>query len=97
MNVVDFNTLELTKKADLVWEWGHYLTSTKVENFTIALFLTGNFFTEVYITPADNKTRDIKGVSKEDLDPGFKAILNYNDPFLKAFIGQKNNSETEPA
>lgn len=83
MTLSEFNSLELSQKADLVWEWGHYLASRKDNKYNVALFLTGNFFAQVYISTDKNTTEKIEGVAAENLPAEMKALLNYNDPFLK--------------
>ncbi|MCE3259973.1 MAG: hypothetical protein K0S12_1614 [Bacteroidetes bacterium] len=84
MNLTDFNSLELSKKSDLVWEWGYYVATRKTGNHNVVLFLVSDFFAEVHITLADNKTEMIKGVSHADLHSDFIGAVKKDDPFIKA-------------
>jgi hypothetical protein len=95
MTLHDFNTLELSKKSDLVWEWGYLIGSRKLNDHNIALFLVNDFLAEVYITLTDNKTTLINGISKNDLHPDFKNMLNPKDPFVKAFL-KLGDSSSKP-
>ncbi|MGZ4097953.1 MAG: hypothetical protein ACXVNM_03700, partial [Bacteroidia bacterium] len=90
-------TLQLNKKSDLVWEWGHYLASRKQEGYNIALFIIHDFFAEVHISLTDNKTIEIKGIAKDALHPAFVNALNHDDPFVKVFLGDRSSSRPETA
>jgi len=95
MTLTEFNNLSLTHKADIVWEWGYYISSKQYGNHTIALFVLGNFFTEVYISTLSNKTDLIKGIDKTELNSDFVSSLNTEDPLIKAvFTPQTKSSIT---
>ncbi|MGZ4098323.1 MAG: hypothetical protein ACXVNM_05560, partial [Bacteroidia bacterium] len=95
MLLTEFNTLQLNKKSDLVWEWGHYLTSRKHKGHNIALFIMHYFFAEVHISLINNKTTEIKGIAKDALHPDFVNALNHDDPFVKVFLGDRSSSRPE--
>lgn len=97
MTLSEFNTLEPKQKSDLVWEWGHYLTSRKNETHNIVLFLISDFFAEAHITLFENKTTLINGMDKSELHPDFQNILNHEDPFVKAYIKPDSSSRHRAA
>lgn len=86
MTLAEFNILDLKHKSDHVWEWGHLLTSRKDETQNLVLFLVHDFFTEVHINLADNTTKEIRGLSKNELHPEYEKVLNNEDPFVKVFL-----------
>ncbi|MCW3077334.1 MAG: hypothetical protein JWO32_1943 [Bacteroidetes bacterium] len=95
MTLSEFNNFDLTQKSDLVWEWGHYLTSRKTETHNIVLFLVNDFLAEVHIGLTDHKTTHVKGISKTEIHPDFNTLLNNDDPFVKAFLDKKNSSSQQ--
>lgn len=83
MTIEHFNTLSLSKKQEIVWEWGFYICNRRNPNHTVAVFLIGDFFTEVHISAPDNTTIDITAISNDQLST--EVILELKDnPFIKA-------------
>ncbi|MBA3665682.1 MAG: hypothetical protein H0W61_15970 [Bacteroidetes bacterium] len=97
MTLLEFNSFDLNQKSDLVWEWGHYLTSRKKEDLNIVLFLINDFFAEVHISTSDNKTTCIVGIARKELHEDFMTTLNHNDPFVKVFLKDLSSSRHEAA
>lgn len=79
MTLDEFNSLDNSAKGEIVWQWGYFITNYFNGEDTVGLFYTFDFFTEVHISPADNKTLYVKGFSEEDLTADFLSRI-YNDP-----------------
>ncbi|MCE3228879.1 MAG: hypothetical protein K0S32_3430 [Bacteroidetes bacterium] len=84
MTLSEFNNLEMSKKSDLVWEWGYFVSARKSGEHNIALFLIGDFFAEVFISISANKTEMINGLSHSQLHSDFIDAVKKDDPFIKA-------------
>lgn len=97
MNLSEFNTLDLNKKSDLVWEWGHYLTSRKTQTHNIIIFAVNDIFVEVHIDLFTAVTTEINGITKNNIPPEFLSDLNHDNPFVKMFLKEMPDSTSKVA
>ena len=82
MTLTDFNKLNTIQKSDMVWEWGYFITKNKYEDFTIAIFYMTGFYIKMRISIKDNKTEDVLGLTKEQLQNEFPSVLNTRNVFV---------------
>jgi len=68
MRLNDFNNLDTIQKADLIWEWGFFITKYKYKDYTIVVFLMDDFFAEVYLNIFSNEVENVTGLTKEELE-----------------------------
>jgi hypothetical protein len=82
MTKLEFNNLSNDKKAEVVWEWGYYVTQKKEEDNNIVIFSLGNFLAQAKYTVPENKLECIKGVSTDEMNAEiFKK--EKNNPFIQ--------------
>ncbi|MBI2721032.1 MAG: hypothetical protein HYX39_02540 [Bacteroidetes bacterium] len=86
MNLFEFNALDITKKSDFVWEWGHYLTSRKTQTHNLIIFAVNDFFAQVQVELATSITTQINGITKQDIPVEYLSALNPENPFVKIFL-----------
>lgn len=68
-----FSTLPLNDKAQLVWEQGHYITSTEYYQQKINLYSLGGSFVEVIYSPHQNEIEAITEANEQAMK-----ILKWN-------------------
>ncbi len=83
MTKIEFNNLNTDKKAELVWEWGYYVTQKKQENDNIIIFSLGNFLAQAKYNMPENKLECIKGINSDELNPELFLSIGKNNPFIK--------------
>jgi len=83
MTLNEFNRMRLAQKSDLVWESAFYITNTRYGNYNAVIFALSDFFVEVFINVAGNKTELIKGISIDELHKDDLYSIPENNPFVK--------------
>jgi hypothetical protein len=82
MTIRGFNKQNISHKADLVWEWGFYLTNCKYGNYNVIIFSFNDFFVEFCINIRENKTERILALTKEELHPDYISAIKRSAPFV---------------
>jgi hypothetical protein len=84
MTLQEFNNLNMTKRSDLLWDWGYYVSERKTVTTKIVLFAFSNFFAEITFANGDEKTLDVQGLPALALHPDYSLTLREDNPFLRA-------------
>lgn len=98
MTPKEFNKKNLSQKADLVWEWGYYLTNCKYGNYNVVIFSFGDFFVELCMNIRENKTERVFAMTKDELHADYISAIRRNTPYMMPEIEiEEANLVTEAA
>lgn len=83
MTLEQFNSLDLEKRTEAVWEWGFFVSRNKTERINNVLYSIHGFLAEMSLSLADNSVIEVKGIEKPtDIQQNSYFIKN-NDPFIQ--------------
>ncbi|RDV11465.1 hypothetical protein DXT99_24715 [Pontibacter diazotrophicus] len=84
MNLYQFNYCDLSRRAELVWQNGNYLSVRHDGGYSVVLYHMGEFFAEVWYSPEDNQVKNVRGFkSKACLEPYLETVS------LQELMGKK--------
>lgn len=83
MTLEQFNSLDLDKRTEAVWEWGFYLSRDKNNSINKVLYSIHGFFAEMILSLEDNKILEVKGLRQpvNITDDGY--FIKNKNPFLQ--------------
>jgi hypothetical protein len=85
MTVTEYNALETSRRADILWEWAFFIANRKAENYNIAFFSHHDFFIEVRVELLTNQTVSILGISRDELKQRYPELFSSASP-AKTFL-----------
>jgi hypothetical protein len=75
MVIKDFLELEISSRADLVWDEGEFLGSRDYYGYTVALYVLEGLYVEVWVFNATNKIEKVEPIQNDkDLQHYLKDI-----------------------
>lgn len=86
MTLEQFNSLDLEKRTEAVWEWGFFVSRNKTESINKVLYAIHGFFAEMSLSLENNSVLEIKGIGKPDEIEQNSYFIPNNDPFIQIAI-----------
>jgi hypothetical protein len=82
MTLQEFNTLPLSRKADILYEWGFFISNEKCTDVNKILYAINGYFAEEHISVITNQVIDIKAFTVKELSRKQLEIIRTKRSFL---------------
>ncbi|MBL7930482.1 MAG: hypothetical protein JNL60_01185 [Bacteroidia bacterium] len=83
MTLEQFNSLDLEKRTEAIWEWGFFVSRNKTENINKVLYAIHGYFAEMSLSLENNAVINIRGIAKPDEIEQNSYFIANNDPFIQ--------------
>lgn len=83
MTLEQFNSLDLEKRTEAIWEWGFFVSRNKTETINNVLYSIHGFFAEMSLDVVNNSVLEIRGITKPDEIQQNSYFIRNNNPFIQ--------------
>ena len=83
MTLEQFNSLDLEKRTEAIWEWGFFVSRNKTESINNVLYSIHGFFAEMSLSLVDNSVLNVRGLDKPDDIQKNSYFIRNNNPFIQ--------------
>ncbi|MCW3072877.1 MAG: hypothetical protein JWO44_2767 [Bacteroidetes bacterium] len=92
MTISEFNNLSMSRRSDLIWEWGYLVTNHKTGDHNTIVFSFEDFFVEIGVFIPENRTLSIIAVQRKQLNPAILQKMKTSNPIFNRIISHLKRS-----